>query len=113
MKDFALNEFGDIQVESGDIEWIRGESQEAQKIRQVLGTKLGEWEYNESEGVDQDAFFSKQTDSSRIREAVQNALYGINENYVLQECKYISQRNSLNIRVSVENQEPIDVYLTV
>lgn len=111
MKDFALDESGDIQIEFGDIVWIRDRPQEIQKIRQVLATKLGEWEYNENEGVDFDAFFSKQTDISRIRETIQNALYEINENYVLQDCSYRAQEHTLIIRVSAENQDPMEVYV--
>lgn len=113
MKDFALDESGDIQIESGDIALVRDELQEVQKIRQVLGTKLGEWEYNANEGVDQDAFFSKQTDGNRIREAIQNALYEINADYVLQKCDYTLQNHSMHICIFVENQEPMDIYLAI
>ena len=43
MKDFALDAHGDILIEAGKMVLVHGKEQEIQKIRQVLGTKLGEW----------------------------------------------------------------------
>lgn len=113
MKDFALDESGDILIESGDLVWIRDKPHIAQKIRQVLGTNLGEWRYNAIEGVDYSAFFAKQIEESRIRETIQNALTEIDENFVLQDCKYDAQTRQLFVRVCAEHQDSIEVYMTM
>lgn len=111
MKDFALDESGDIVIESSDIALVYDQQQEIQKIRQVLGTKLGEWEYDPNEGIDFDALLQKHPDSSRIQETIQNGLREINENYVLQECSYGVEAHILKIKVSAQDQEPMEIYL--
>lgn len=111
MKDFALDESGDILIESSDIALVYDQQQEIQKIRQVLGTKLGEWEYDPNEGIDFDALFQKHPDSNRIQETIQNGLRAINDNYVLQECSYDVKAHSLKIKVSAQDQEPMEIYL--
>lgn len=88
MKDFALDEHGDILIEAGKIVLVHGKEQEIQKIRQVLGTKLGEWEFDDKEGIDFAALSQKQPDLQRIRETLQNGLKEIHESYVLQSCSY-------------------------
>lgn len=113
MKDLALDESGDILIESGDIKLIRDQQQEIQKIRQILGTKLGEWKYNKNEGIDFDALFQKNPDPNRIRETIQNTLHEINENYVLQNCSYSAQERILSIKVSAESQKPMELYLKI
>lgn len=111
MKDLALDENGDILIEKCDIALVKDEEQEIQKIRQVLGTNLGEWEYDENEGIDFAAISQKQADLQRIRETIQNALHSINENYVLQECSCETENHILKIQVSAENCRQLEVYV--
>ena len=113
MKDFALAENGDILIEDRAIVYIRDQEQEIQKIRQVLGTRLGEWESDPNEGIDFDALLQKQSDLQRIRETIQNALREVSERYTLQACDYDVQNGILKIRVSAENLEPLEVYVPV
>ncbi len=113
MKDFALDENGDILIEDRDIVSIKDQEQEIQKIRQVLGTRSGEWEYDLNEGIDFDALLLKQPDLQRIRETIQNALREVSEQYTLQTCDYDAQSSILKIRVSAENQKSLEVYVLV
>lgn len=113
MKDFALDESGDILLESGDLSWIRDEPQLCQKIKQVLGTKLGEWRYDPSEGLDFAAFFTKQPEEGRIREAVQSALSEIDDSLVLQDCTYSVVDNCLHLRAICADQEPVELYTII
>ena len=113
MKDFALDETGDIVIESHDIPWVRDKPQEIQKIRQVLGTKLGEWAYDLNEGIDFEAFSQKYVDLQRIRETIQNALYEINAAYVLQDCSYAVEDHVLSIHITAEGQEPSELYVSL
>lgn len=113
MKDFALDKSGDILINERGIDIVSGKEQEAQKIRQVLGTKIGEWEYNANEGIDFNAIFQKPIDTQRIRETIQSALYEINADYVLQECSYNAEKRTLNISVTANNQESMDVYILI
>lgn len=111
MKDFVLNESGDILIESNDIALKYDQQQEIQKIKQVLGTNLGEWEYDPNEGIDFNALFQKNPDSSWILESIKNGLHEIDEGYVLQECSYNSKNHELKIKVSTQNQHPMEIYL--
>lgn len=113
MKDFALNENGDILIEDRDISYVRDSKQEIQKIRQVLGTKLGEWEYDANEGIDFGALSQKHVDLQRIRETIQNALREISESYVLQDCSIEAADHVLYIKVSAEKQKSLEVYIPV
>lgn len=113
MRDFALDENGDILVTSNDIAIVSGEEQEIQKIRQVLGTRSGEWLYDKNEGIDLDTLMQKEVNLQQIREIIQNALYEINEHYVLQNCRYEIQNRVLHITVSGEKQIPLEVYVPV
>lgn len=113
MKDFALDDSGDVIIEFGDIALIHGEQQAIQKIRQVLGTRLGEWIYDEHEGIDFTAFLQKQSDMQRIRETIQNALHTIDERYILQDCSYTMDSHSLKVQISVENQMLSEIYIPI
>lgn len=113
MKDFALDENGDILIEEHDISLVRNEEQEIQKICQVLGTKLGEWKYDKHEGIDFEALSQKYVDLQRIRETIQNALHEINENYLLQDCNYEIENHVIKIQVSAEKQSSLEVYVPV
>lgn len=113
MKDFALDENGDILIQNHDISYVWDKEQEIQKIRQVLGTKLGEWEYDANEGIDFGAIFQKNIDLQRIRETLQNALREINEGYVLQNCSYESHDHILKIQVIAEKQDSLEVYVPI
>lgn len=111
MKDFALDENGDILIEDNDISYVIDDKQEIQKIRQVLGTKLGEWEYDSNEGIDFDALSQKHIDLQRVRETIQNALHEISASYVLQACIIEMTNHVLHIKVSAGKQKPLEVYI--
>lgn len=111
MKDFALDENGDILIANRDISYVRDSKQEIQKIKQVLGTKLGEWEYDANEGIDFEALSQKHIDVRRIRETIQNALREVSESYVLQDCIMETTNHVLYIKVFAENQGSLEVYV--
>ncbi len=113
MKDFALDDHGDILIEAGKIVLVHGKEQEIQKIRQVLGTKLGEWEFDDKEGIDFAALSQKQPDLQRIRETMQNGLKEIHESYVLQSCSYNVQERTLYVQATAEAQEVMEFYVPI
>lgn len=113
MKDFALDENGDILIEDKDISYVIDNKQEIQKIRQVLGTKLGEWEYDSNEGIDFEALSQKHIDLQRVRETIQNALHEISSSYVLQDCIIEMTNHVLYIKVSAEKKDSLEVYIPV
>lgn len=113
MRDFALDDAGDILLEADDIALCEGTAQEIQKIRQVLGTKLGEWKYDAQEGMDLDVFLQRTPEERRIREALRSGLHEINESYVLQSCTYAAEERRLYLTVQAENQQATELYLEV
>lgn len=113
MKDFALDEHGDILIEAGKIVLVHGKEQEIQKIRQVLGTKLGEWEFDDKEGIDFAALSQKQPDLQRIRETLQNGLQEIQESYVLQSCRYNVYERTLYVQAAAAAQEDLEFYVPI
>ncbi len=113
MRDFALDDAGDILLEADDIALCEGTAQEIQKIRQGLGTKLGEWKYDAQEGMDLDVFLQRTPEERRIREALRSGLHEINESYVLQSCTYTAEERRLYFTVQAENQQATELYLEV
>ncbi len=113
MKDFALDAQGDIILAARDIALVQGKEQEIQKIRQILGTKLGEWAFDEKEGIDFAALSQKQPDLQRIRETLQNGLQEINVAYVLQSCHYDVQERTLYVQAAAAAQEIMEFYVPI
>lgn len=110
MKDFAVDDDGDIIVEPRDIAYIYDDEEEIQKIRLVLGTNLGEWSLNESEGLDFAALFQHLPDETRIREAVQSTLLELDEDYTLTDCTYSHEKRLLAVQISAKKQSDAVTY---
>jgi hypothetical protein len=67
MKDFKL-ENGDIVIGAqGDIEMTHGNDLTKQKLEMVLGTNIGEWFFNLSEGICFKNILGKKKDEDIIR----------------------------------------------
>lgn len=113
MKDIMLDDDGDIVVEGGDLAYVTGDELIAQKIKTVLGTKVGEWLYDTDEGLDFDAFFDKDTTRGRMQDAIQKALMSINEGYTLEAFDYTTEERVLYVRVAVGAMDAVETYVEV
>ncbi len=74
IKGFALDEHGDVLIESGAIQMVQGSELTKQTIKTVLGTKKGEWFLNWEEGINYNEILGKK------RLASQNTANEVREN---------------------------------
>lgn len=74
MKGFKLDQYGDVVITDGKIEMVEGIELVAQTLRHVLGTNLGEWEFEEKEGIDFYAILTKNPNYDLIQDTINTAV---------------------------------------
>lgn len=74
MRGFCLDKDGDVIIRKNDIVVTDGLELKMQKIRQVLLTNQGEWEFNPKEGIPRRQILKKNFEEGRIRDWIQKAI---------------------------------------
>ena len=87
IKGFALDDKGDLIIESGNIQMVHGTELTKQTIKTVLGTQKGEWFLNWSEGIDHNSILGKR------RYASQNSAV---DNQYIEEINMLKSANAKN-----------------
>ena len=87
IKDFALDNNGDVIIENGDIKLVHGAELTAQKLKCVLGTQKGEWFVEWEEGINLDIILGKK------HYATKNSAL---ENQYIEELNTLKQANAEN-----------------
>ncbi len=83
MKSFSTDDSGDVIVGT-TIALIDDENEILrQKVQRVLGTNLGEWSFDEAEGIDFYAVLTKKPDEDEIRATIEAALQHIDDTLYL------------------------------
>ncbi|MBH5316698.1 DUF2634 domain-containing protein [Paenibacillus sp. GSMTC-2017] len=67
-------EGGDLVIQNGDFQLIRGHEEVIQCCRHEIATNVGEWFLNPSMGINYDLFVGKQTNEDMMRSELQQAL---------------------------------------
>lgn len=86
MKDFLLDEHGDVVFKRQDIVWVSSTELLIQKIQQVLRTNKGEWWLDEEEGIPVRELVKKNPNPEKIRDYIRKAIGQIDPNIRLQSC---------------------------
>lgn len=103
MKGFRLLN-GDIVIEK-DIGLVIGNELTAQKIQQVLGTNLREWQLDEKEGIDFYTILTKEPNYERITDEVRRGILQVDETLELDDITFHKTGRSLNINFVVSNNQ--------
>jgi len=74
MKTFKLDRNGDVVIKNNKIEYVENLELVAQTVKQVLNTNLGEWFYNENEGVDYKVLLAKNPNYDLIQDTINTAV---------------------------------------
>lgn len=82
MKGFSMKD-GDVVVANDTIEMTDGLELLRQKVERVIGTNLGEWEFDLAEGIDYSTIFKKNPMESEIRATIEAALLHIDETFFM------------------------------
>lgn len=114
MKCFKLID-GDCVIENNDIALEYDTDVIASKIKQVLSTNLGEWEFDENEGIDFHAVLTKNPNYDLIKDYVKSAIMQVDDTLELTEFECITKGRALTINIKIEtaNGEQIAVATTL
>lgn len=85
MKSFLLDDTGDVVIKDGNIQMVSNKDLKVQTMRQVIGTNLGEWFLNKSEGMDFSVLFTKIPNETLIQEAILSAIKQVDESLMITE----------------------------
>lgn len=81
MKDFMLDENGELVFHKGKIPLVSDTQLKAQKARQVLRTQIGEWEYDKEEGINRYSMLTKNPNNEEIEDNIRSGLLQVDEDY--------------------------------
>ena len=74
MKNFKLDQGGDVVITNKQIELVEGIQLIAQTVRQVLGTNLGEWFGDKKEGIDFYVILAKNPNYDLVQDTINTAV---------------------------------------
>lgn len=81
MKDFMLDENGELVFHKGKIPLVSDKQLIAQKARQVLRTQIGEWEYDKEEGINRYSMLTKNPNDEEIEDNIRSGLLQVDEDF--------------------------------
>lgn len=97
MKNFLLDENGDVVIRDNQIQMVYDKELEMQTVRQVVGTKLGEWFKNKEEGMDFSVLLVKNPNWDLIRDAINTAIKQVDEDFEIIDFEYEMVGRKVNI----------------
>lgn len=112
MRDFLLDQNGDVVIKSGDIKMTKSNSELLlQKIKTVLGTNKGEWIFDQEQGIDYRIILVKNPDREEILGTVRDGLKQVDESLEVIEYKFemIKRHLILTFRATNGNNEEISL----
>ena len=100
---------GDVLV-SKTIEMTDGKELLRQKVERVIGTNLGEWQYDLQEGIDFSLILRKNYDENEIRATIERALVHIDETFALTGFNLeVDQKRHATITYTAVNGAGIEI----
>lgn len=100
IKDFALDENGDVLFENNDISLVLGESLIQQKVTTVLKTNLREWFFDWDQGIDFDNLLGKNTNIELARYEIERGLLQVDRTFTITEFAYEVDRKTRTADIS-------------
>ena len=93
MKDFMLDENGELVFHKGKIPLVSDKQLKAQKARQVLRTQIGEWEYDKEEGINRYSMLTKNPNDEEIEDNIRSGLLQIDDDFRLTKYSRKDQKD--------------------
>lgn len=93
MKDFMLDENGELVFQKGKIPLVSDKQLKAQKARQVLRTQIGEWEYDKEEGINRYSMLTKNPNDEEIEDNIRSGLLQIDDNFKITKYSRKDQKD--------------------
>jgi len=105
LRDFKLDDTGDIVIENGSIIWVEGDELIAQQVAFVLSNAKGEWFLNPDLYLDREPFMVKNYDESRIRDAIIECVSQVEAVNTVEDIELERIERTLFIRLTVTKQD--------
>lgn len=114
MKDLLVDESGDLVLFKRDLQLVENKELTAQKVRLILSTKKGEWEYDENEGINFSAMLGKNVDIDEVLDAIRDGLRQVDETFEITEHSDSIKGRQLNVTFKAvsDNGEVIELNLS-
>ena len=93
MKDFMLDENGELVIKNGKIPYVSDKELKAQKVRQVLRTHNGEWEFDTDEGINRYSMLTKNPNDEEIEDNIRSGLMQVDEDFRITEYRRTENKN--------------------
>lgn len=103
MKDFLVDENGDLVISKGDLSFAKDKELTAQKVRLILSTEKGEWFLNEDEGIYFSVILTKNPNEDEVLDAILEGLRQIDERFQITSHTFKAANRNLKITFTAEN----------
>jgi hypothetical protein len=113
VKDFSLDDNGDIVIRNNDIQLISDKNLTIQKIRMILGTNKGEWLFNENEGINFGVMLVKNPNEDQILDTVLDGLRQVDETFNITAYSFKTIQRRLLLTFTATNENGEEISLTV
>lgn len=114
MKGFALNEKGDVVFERNDVKMVEGLELTIQKIRQILSTNKGEWQFNLKEGIPVQKILKKNPSTAQIKDCIRSAISQVDSTLEMTKCIITNQKRKIKISFSIScGEEKVETEVEV
>lgn len=113
VKDFSLDDNGDIVIRNNDIQLISDKNLTIQKIRMILGTNKKEWLFNEDEGINFGVMLVKNPNEDQILDTVLDGLRQIDETFNITAYSFKTIQRRLLLTFTATNENGEEISLTV
>lgn len=113
MKDFLVDENGDLVISKGDLSFVKDTELTAQKVRLILSTEKGEWFLNEDEGIYFSAILTKNPNEDEALDAILEGLRQIDETFQITSHTFKAAKRNLKIAFTAENNSGVKVDFAV
>ena len=110
---FKINNDGDVVIADGQIQIVSDKELIVQKVKQLIETNLGEWEYDEREGIDRYAILAKNPLPEQVEENILSALQQVDVTFRITSfsCEKDKESRHLSISFTAINDSDVEISL--
>lgn len=105
MKNFMLDENGDIVINNNDIAIIEGDRLLLQTIKTILLTNKGEWFLNLNEGINRKNIIKKNPEKDLVRNEVLSGLIQVDSSLYLIDFDYEIDKRKMQIKFTAKKAD--------
>lgn len=113
MKDFKIDNHGDLVMAKNDLQFVQDKDLTAQKCRLILSTNKGEWLLNRDEGINFGAILVKNPNRDEIIDTVRDGLRQIDSTFEITEYTFEVIKRHLILTFKAKNDSGEEINLAV